>query len=374
MKILILIRALSAGGAERQVAVLAKGLRAAGHAVSVAVFYGGGELEADLVGTDVSLIDLHKRGRWDTLAFLWRLVRVIRRERPEVIYSWLPVANILTALLCPLFPRVKRAWAICASNMDLNRYDWLIKLTTRIEARLSPLAHTLISNSYSGRDYAIQDGFPPAKLKVVPNGIDTQRFRPDRAAGQPVRTAWGVGPDERLIGLVGRLDPMKGHPDFLRAVAELRGRHPGLRFVCVGDGAEAYRQSLHDLAGELGLNDGLIWAGTRTDMPAVYNALDIAVSSSAYGEGLPNMLGEAMACGLPCVVTRVGDSAWVVGDTGIVVPPENPAALAEGLEEMLRRLDRDSPALSLAARRRVEENLSVDSLVRGTLAEIEAIL
>lgn len=374
MKILILIRALSAGGAERQVAVLAQGLRAAGHAVSVAVFYGGGEIESDLAGTDVSLIDLRKRGRWDTLAFLWRLVRAIRRERPDVIYSWLPVANILTALLCPLFPRVKRAWAICASNMDLDRYDWLVKLTTRIEARLSPLAHTLISNSYSGRDYAIQDGFPPVKLKVVPNGIDTQRFRPDRAAGQPVRAGWGVGPDERLIGLVGRLDPMKGHPNFLRAVAELRERRTGLRFVCVGDGTEAYRQSLRALAGELGLDDVLIWAGTRTDMPAVYNALDIAVSSSAYGEGLPNMLGEAMACGLPCVVTRVGDSPWVVGDTGIVAPPEHPAALAAALEEMLDRLDWDGPALSQAARRRVEEYLSVGSLVGGTLAEIEAIL
>jgi glycosyltransferase involved in cell wall biosynthesis len=373
MKILILIRALGAGGAERQVAVLAKALRAAGHTVSVAVFYGGGEIEADLAGADVPLIDLKKRGRWDNLAFLIRLVRLIRRERPDAIYSWLAVANILTALLCPLFPRIKRVWAICASNMDLDRYDWLIKLTTRIEAWLSPLAHTLISNSYSGRDYAIQDGFPPAKLKVVPNGIDTHRFQPDRAAGELVRAGWGIRPDERLIGLVGRLDPMKGHPDFLRAVAELHQRQPGLRFVCVGDGPADYRQALHAQATQLGLDDGLIWAGTRTDMPEVYNALDIAVSAS-LGEGLPNMLGEAMACGVPCVVTRVGDSPWVVGDTGIVVPPENPTALAEALEEMLDRLDQNGPALSQAARRRVEEYLSVDSLVRGTLAEIEAIL
>lgn len=178
----------------------------------------------------------------------------------------------------------------------------------------------------------------------------------------------------RLIGLVGRLDPMKGHPQFLRAAALLRRRHPALRFVCVGDGADDYRCALHQLAGELGLNDCLIWAGTRTDMPAVYNALDLAVSSSVWGEGLANMVGEAMACGVPCVVTEVGDAAWVVGDAGRVVPPGDPAALAEGLEEMLGRLERDGPALSQAARRRVEEQLGVEALVRGTLAAIEAVL
>lgn len=374
MKVLFLIRALTAGGAERQVAVLARGFRAAGHDVKVAVFYGGGVLEADLDHADVPLIDLRKKGRWDNAGFLWRLVRMIRREKPDVVYSWLAVANILTGLLCPLFPRARRAWAICASNMDLNRYDWLVRLTTRIEARLSPLSQVLISNSYSGRDYAVEDGFPPGKLKVVPNGIDTGRFRPDRDAGRQARADWGIEPGQRLVGLVGRLDPMKGHPVFIRAVARLRERLPHVRFVCVGDGPQDYRQSLHELSEQLALSGHLIWAGNRTDMPAVYNALDMAVSSSVYGEGLPNMLGEAMACGIPCVVTRVGDSPWVVDDTGIVVPPDDPAALAEAIAAMLDRLDKDGPALVQTTRRRVEENFSVDSLVKNTLAEFEALL
>jgi glycosyltransferase involved in cell wall biosynthesis len=373
VKILILIRALTAGGAERQVAVLARGLRRQGHDVKVAVFYGGGVLEADLDHADVPLIDLGKKGRWDTLGFLWRLVRMIRRERPDVIYSWLPVANILTVLLKPLFPRVKVVWALCASNMDLDRYDWLLRLTTRIEARLAAAARVIISNSYSGRDYAIEDGFPEAKLKVVPNGIDTLRFRPDREAGARVRAEWGIGDDESLIGLVGRLDPMKGHACFLQAAALLRARRSGMRFVCVGDGPEHYRESLRTLAGQLGLGDRLIWAGTRTDMPAVYNALDMAVSASAYGEGLPNMLGEAMACGTPCVVTRVGDSAWVVGETGVVVPPEDPAALADAWATMLRRIEEERAGLSRAARLRIEQNLSVEALVRNTLAELAAL-
>jgi glycosyltransferase involved in cell wall biosynthesis len=370
VKILILVRALSAGGAERQVALLAKGLRAAGHDVKVAVFYGGGALEADLENADVPLIDLRKRGRWDTLGFLWRLVRLVRRERPEAVYSFLTGANLLSALLSPLFPKTRMVWSLRASDMDLARYDWLVRLTGRIEVRLARFARLVIANSHAGRNHALRNGYPEAKLRVVPNGIDLRRFRPDREAGSRVRREWGIGPGQKLVGLVGRLDPMKGHPDFLRAAALLRERRPEVRFACVGDGTGAYRESLRSLAGQLGLDGSLFWAGTRTDMPEVYNALDIAVSASVYGEGLPNTLAEAMASGVPCVTTPVGDSAWVVGDTGRVVPAGDPAALAEGLEAMLGRLDGDGPALSRAARRRVEENLGVEALVKGTLAAI----
>lgn len=373
MKILILIRALSAGGAERQAILLAKGLREAGHAVRVAVFYGGGALEADLANAGVPLIDLRKRGRWDNFGFLGRLVRTVRRERPDVVYSFLTVANLLSALLSPWFPTARVVWSLRASDMDLARYDWLVGLTSRIEVRLAPLARIVIANSEAGREHAIRRGFPEAKLKVVPNGIDTLRFRPDREAGQALRAEWGIEPGQRLIGLVGRLDPMKGHPDFLRAAASLRERHPEVRFVCVGDGPAAYRESLHALAGQLGLDGRLVWTGIRTDMPAVYNALDMAVSASVYGEGVSNTIGEAMASGVPCVATAVGDSARLVGDAGLVVAPGDPAELAAGMEALLSRLDSEGPELARAARRRMEEHYSVAALVRNTLAELEAL-
>jgi glycosyltransferase involved in cell wall biosynthesis len=373
VKILLLIRALTAGGAERQVAVLAQGLRQRGHDAKVMVFYGGGALEGDLESAGVPLIVIGKRGRWDVPGFLWRLLKALRRERPDVIYSWLPVANLLALAFKPLLPGAKLAWAVCASNMDLSRYDWLVRLTTRVEARCSRWVPCVISNSHSGRDYAIGDGFPASTLKVVPNGIDTARFRPDRAIGLPLRAEWGVAERQPLIGLVGRLDPMKGHPVFLRAAEKLSERLPEARFVCVGDGAADYRQSLRALADWLGLGEKLIWTGTRVDMPEVYNALDIAVSSSSYGEGLPNMLGEAMACGVPCVVTEVGDSAWVVGDTGVVVPPDAPEALAEGIAALLGRGQEEGAALSSAVRQRIERNLGIETLVDGTLAELSAL-
>ena len=134
-----------------------------------------------------------------------------------------------------------------------------------------------------------------------------------------MRLEWGIAECEKLIGQVGRLDPMKDHSTFLKAAALLAHERKDVRFVCVGEGPTGYRDELYSLAKTLGLASRLIWAGSRRDMPAVYNAFDVAVSSSRWGEGLPNVIAEAMACGVPCVVTDVGDSAFVVDKLGVVV-------------------------------------------------------
>ena len=374
MKILFLIRQLSTGGAERQVVLLARGLAERGHAVTVMVFYGGGALEPDLFSTSIRLIDLGKRGRWDNAVFLVRLVRALRQVNPDVIYSFLTVANLLTGLLGLLLPRVKRVWGLRASNMDLSRYDWLSQFTGRLESRLAQSADLIIANSETGRDAAIASGFPPERLRVVRNGVETKRFQPNPEDRARIRAEWRIGPEHFLVGLVGRLDPMKGHPDFIQAAARLRATHPDVRWVCVGEGPANYRQTLAAMAMSAGLADTLLWVGNRLDMPAVYNALDLAVSASIYGEGVSNMLGEAMASGVPCVTTKVGDSAWVVGDTGIVVPPGQPAALAEGITAQLERLTSEGESLRRVARRRIEAHLSVDALLDNTLSALKNLL
>lgn len=274
---------------------------------------------------------LGKRHRWDVPGFLWRLLQLLRRQRPDILHGYLAVPNLLTVLLKPLFPRTRMVWGERASNVDLSRYDRLSRLSWRVESRLAHFADLIVVNSRAGLRYAAANGFPEEKMVVIPNGIDVERFRPDPEAERRVRTEWGVSDDETLVGLVARMDPMKDHPTFLKAAAMLVSKQGGLRFVCVGDGSAAYLSELQALGRELGLEGRLIWAGARGDMSAVYNALDVAVSSSAYGEGFPNVIGEAMACGVPCVVTDVGDSAWIVGETGFVVEPGAPEALAHAI-------------------------------------------
>jgi len=334
-------RSLGVGGTERQLVTLARGLHRQGHDVTVVVFYTKGSLEIELHESGIPVLDLRKSNRWDVLPFFIRLVRVVWKIKPRVIYGFLGTPNILTAFLKPFFPTIRMVWGVRASNVDLNHYDWLTRLSYSIECRLSRFADLIICNSRAGLEYAAAHGFPREKMTVIPNGVDTERFKPIAVARERIRAEWGIREKEILIGLVARIDPMKDHPTFLRAAAMLAQERPDVRFVCVGDGSEPYKSELRQLANELGLDGRLIWAGARHDMPAVYNALDIAASSSSFGEGFSNTITEAMACGVPCVVTDVGDSALIVDETGVVVPPASPDELCEGFRLMLKRLGPD---------------------------------
>jgi glycosyltransferase involved in cell wall biosynthesis len=158
---------------------------------------------------------------------------------------------------------------------------------------------------------------------------------------------------------------MKDHESFLRAAARVAALRPEARFLCIGEGSEGYRQALVRLAAGLGIADRVIWTGRCTDPAAALAGLDICCSSSSFGEGFSNAIGEAMACGLPCVVTDVGDSALLVGATGTVVPRRQPEALAEALLAEVGRLGEGRGG---RARARIVENFSVDRMVERTLS------
>ncbi|GFO72506.1 hypothetical protein BJAS_P2809 [Bathymodiolus japonicus methanotrophic gill symbiont] len=365
-KIIFFIRALDAGGAERQLVVTAKGLAERGYKVTVLTFYSGGFYAHEFADTKVTLLSLHKKGRWDLLGFLLRLIRVLRQQPPDVIYSYLGVANILSVLINPFIPDTRVAWGVRASNMNLEEYDWLSRWSYRLECRLSRFADIIIANSHAGLKFAVAHGFPGKKITVIPNGINTERYYPDKLAGEALRKAWGVAENELLIGVVGRIDPMKGHAVFLEAAALGQRKHKQLRFVCVGAGEAEYEKSMHQTATDQGLDNVLIWAGRHADMHAVYNALDIASLSSLYGEGFPNVLGEAMACGTTCVATDVGDSALVIGNTGRVMPANNSQALFTAWNELLLLESEDFTRLSQQARKRVINEFSVKSLLDRT--------
>jgi glycosyltransferase involved in cell wall biosynthesis len=361
MRICFLIRELTHGGAERQLVALAKGLRARGHAVSVVVYYyySGEPLENELLEAGVRIRSLQKRGRWDLLAFLFQLGRVMREERPEILHSYL--TDLVTVILKPWFPSTKIVWGIRSSSMDLSLCDRLTQVSCKLTFRLSRFADAIIANSRAGRDYHIAQGYSRAKVVVIPNGIDTQRFCPDPEARRLVRSEWGIQDNEQVIGIVGWLRPMKDHPTFLQAASLLAQKRNHLRFVCVGAGPSGYRESLHRLTRSLKLTDKVIWPGGRSDMPAVFNALDLLVSSSIT-EGFSNVIAEAMACGVPCVATDVGDSAWLMGNMGEVVPPREPVALADAMGKLLVR----RPRSAIRIRQRIVEQFSVEKLVADT--------
>jgi glycosyltransferase involved in cell wall biosynthesis len=200
-------------------------------------------------------------------------------------------------------------------------------------------------------------------LHVVPNGIDCGKFSPSPEARNTWRARYGLGDSIQVVGIVARLDPMKDHPNFLRAAARASSVSADLRFVVAGAGSADYERKLLELAKELGIADRILWLGEVTETVDVYRGIDLLVSSSAYGEGFSNALGEGMACGVSAVATDVGDSKVVLGDHGRIVPPRAPEALAAAIIEML---EHDNASAREARRQHIAAEFGVAAMVAKT--------
>jgi glycosyltransferase involved in cell wall biosynthesis len=367
VRLFFLIRSLNIGGAERQLIELVKGLDKNILVITVGVFYHEGPLMEEIKDIHgINVISLNKRGRWEIIRFIIRFIKLLKVLQPDILYSFLPDANIVGLIAGRLAGVKQIIWGVRASNMDVSRYDWLARISLRLSAFLSRFPNVIIANSYVGRSFHESIGYSNKRFHVIHNGINAERFKPDRNTGTRVRVEWGIDKKTVLIGIMARIDPMKDHPTFLKAVQNFIRRHNDVCFVCVGDGPVDYKEEIYLLSEELGLRDFVIWAGLRSDMSAAYNALDIVTSSSSFGEGFSNVIGEAMACGVPCVVTDVGDSAIIVGETGIIVPPEDPQALADGWRSMLKRLNDKSYSIKEMARARIVSHYNSEIFIQKT--------
>jgi glycosyltransferase involved in cell wall biosynthesis len=365
MKVLFFIRSMVVGGSQRQLAMLAHGLKERGHDVAVAVFYTGSEIDVARQDSGLRVISLGKVSRWDTLGPLMGLRRLLLQERPDILYAFQPTQSVLAALLLPFRKSTKLVFGLRAASVEFDRYDRLSAWTYRLEVLLSRRADLIIANGHAVRADAIRRGMSDSLIAVVPNGIDAQAMRPDPMAGRTQRRAWDISDDAFVIGCVARFDPMKDHATFLAAAAEFARAHSDARFVCVGSGPPAYRDDIRALAGSLGLDRCLVWAGEMHDLRGVYNAFDIATLSSAFGEGFPNVIGEAMACGTPVVATDIGDARLIVGEFGEVVPPRRPDLLSTGWARLRQRLAQHA-SFRDAMRQSIIAHYSVDTMVEQT--------
>lgn len=365
LRVAFVIRDLGYGGAQRQLLILATGLAARGWPVAVVHFYPG-PLEEQFRAGGVETFCVGKKHRWDLAGFFVRLVRATRAFRPDIIHGYLAESNLMALFLRPFCRGAKVIWGVRDSKTDAHLWGVLGRGSFRLNSLLSGFADGIIANSRSGRAYYLDQGYPAARTVVVPNGIDAERFCPDPAAGAEVRCGWGIAGEQVLFGLVGRLNAMKDHPTFLHAAATVAKTVPSARFVCVGGGSDSYAAEMRALAGRLGLADRVIWSPPREDTPAVFNALDVLVNASAFGEGFSNVIGEAMACARPCIVSDVGDSVWLVGESGVAFEPGDSEGLARAMARMAGSSPGDRARLGNKGRRRVVECFSTQQLVERT--------
>ena len=359
MRVLFLAHSLERGGAERQLAALAAGLHARGVEVRIVLLDTVGAFGAGLVESGIDIVVLAGRTRRDVLA---RFIREVRAWRPDVVHGYLAAPNLVATLARVVRPGTKVVWGVRHAELRLRDFPPMVRLAETLARPLSWGAHLVIANSEAGARHHRRSGYPRRRLVVVPNGVDLDVFRPERGGRQRVRRAWGVPERHPVVGMVARFDVTKDQGAVVRACGR---RRVETWVVLAGAATAADRVAVTAISRESDMEGRVVVLGAVDDVVSVYAGIDIACLASRT-EGFPNVVAEAMACGVPCVVTDVGDAGAIVGDTGEVVPSTSPDALAAAIDQLLERLERE-PDLGARARARIGAHYGVDRMVDTTL-------
>ncbi len=293
------------------------------------------------------------------LGYALKILKIINMFKPDAIQTWMYHANLL-GLIVGKIRRIPVVWNIRCSDMEVS---YLTKFIIKTSSLLSRCPCAVIVNSYAGKDFHKRIGYNPREWVVISNGFDTDKFFPDKKAKLSLCKELDIEPDYTLIGMVARFDPVKDHKGFLKALALVLNEFSDVHAVLVGSLVNGTNKELIDLINGLNINRNVHLLGERADIHHLTAAFDIAASSS-YGEGFSNVIGEAMSCGVPCVVTNVGDSARIVQGTGYIVQPGNTRELADAFKRMIKLGKEKREELGIMARRIIIEKYSIEKIVK----------
>ena len=360
-----IIPALVQGGAERWLVELKRLDRDRDHQIVTLA----GTAEFDINGQPVPHAGLGlPRSRWSALAVPFaalRLVRLIRSQKPQVVVGWLYYGALMTIVASLM--RRPVVWSLHAADFDIRQsFRWPTRLAIRACGALSGRVPTTIHYcSEAGRRTHSEIGFDTRQSIVIANGVDLAAFT-------PAKTERSSRDEVRVIGCAARFDPQKDLPTLFAALAELRKRGRNVRLQLAGSGCVADNAALADALRAAGVASDVELLGPVTDMPAFYRSIDTVALSSSYGESLPIVLLEALACAVPVVATDVGDCRLIVDRFGIIVPPREPAKLADALDRVLWDDDALRVRVRAGARAHMEANYAAPQIVRRWGAMIDA--
>ena len=359
IRIVHVISDLDTGGAEMMLAKLVGAMDRARFSSTVISLTDRGQLGEQIESSGVAVHALGmKRGRPDIFA-LPRLIRLFRMLKPTIVQSWLYHADLLSTMAVKFLGLPILVWNVRCSDMDLKRYSPLTRWVQRVLAQWSATPAAVIVNSEAGKQLHEQVGYRPRRWDVIPNGFNTKRFHPDSSVRLSLWKEWQMPEDAVIVALVARVDPMKDHAAFLEAAQQVAKVRGNVHFFLVGKDTE----TLAPAVAAKGLTDRVRILGYRSAIECLLPGVDVLCLSSAFGEGSPNVLGEAMACGVPCVSTDVGDARSIIGNTGLVVPVRDPASLAHAIIDLIDRGPAAREHLGRAARARIETEYSLARIV-----------
>lgn len=374
MRVVHIITGLATGGAERALYnLLHGGLNANSHNHVISLM-DEGTMGAQVRALGIPVTTLGMRGGRLSPSGLIKLYRVVRELRPDLIQGWMYHGNLAAVLARFLAPgRPVLAWNVRHSLYTLDHEKLMTRQVIRANRFFSFSPDVLLYNSHLSRKQHEAFGFSSRNGRVIPNGIDVQKFCFYDEVRKRVRAELGIPAEALVVGHVARLHPMKDHPAFLCAAVSLALHRPETHFLLSGRDVLLENKTLEQLI-PAKVRDRFYLLGERGDVSELMSAMDVFCLSSAWGEGFPNVIGEAMATGLPCVATDVGDSALVIGDTGVVVPSENAEALAAGIENLLTMPQEERRKLGESARTRIETNYTLGAIVGQYVGLYETLM
>ena len=357
MKIAHLITGLGMGGAERQLkALVTDGEKSSLSHIVISLKDEGviGKQLACQPGVYLYCLNLHK-----SITGFWQLYKILRREKPDVLQTWLYHADFIGLIMGKLARVPRIVWNIRCSNMDLSQYSRRTAFIVKILKFLSRFPDAIITNSRAGQAVHTNLGYRPNRWIQIPNGIDTDFFQPNKAVGQKLRRSLDIPEDALVVGMLSRIDPMKDYLTFLKAVKDLSKTHENLYCIVAGKGTKSASWPI--------VPPRLLRLGVWENAPEFLNSLDIMVLSSAFGEGFPNVVGEAMACEIPTIVTDVGDAGVLVQTATQIIPPQDVDKLIVALKGLLALSSQERKTIGLKSRARILSSYSL-SIMRQRYA------
>lgn len=359
-----IITGLDVGGAERALhTLLTHGLEGPFRNRVISLM-GAGHYGPLLEAVGIPVTCLHMRTGRPSPAALLALRAAIAANAPDIIQGWMLHGNLTAYVGWRLFRRrASLAWNIRGSLESESQEPWLARMITRFNASTSSTPHAILYNSYRSRSHYEALGYTAMAAHVVPNGFNTEIWRADTVDRETIRQELGISAADRAIGFVGRGHQEKDLPNLFAAVRKISSRHPEAVLIGVGRDLERFGDP----------PPRFIPLGQRTDVPRIMRAFDLLCLSSR-AEAFPNVLGEAMATGVPCVTTDVGDARAVVGATGWVVPPRDSTALAQALSSAIDVPAEELKSRGRAARSRIQNEFSIAASVGRYVAIYHSLL
>ncbi len=365
MKVILhVITGLDGGGAERLLYTFLSKVAAGPNRHVVVSMTDDGEMGEPIRRLGLPVYTLGMRRGVPSLGAILEFWRVLGEVKPGIIQSWMYHANLLAALV-RRSRRVPIVWCLHATGLEGNGYGIVSRWTRKACVRLSRLPHVVVANSNATFQYHYHSGYRARRWEIIPNGFDTSQFKPRPSARRTIRHELGMPQESFVIGLFSRHDPMKDHSTFFRAASIFAKSEPTAYFVMAGEGVTDENPVLSSLVEKTSLGDRVRLIGFREDIQEVTAALDVATSTSAFGESFSNTTAEAMASEVPCVVTDLPAVRELIGNTGMVVPLRSPEALVSAWQKLFDLGEDGRKRLGEAGRRRIEECFAIERMVRS---------